>query len=66
MVAQVLIPFMNCRPFSKTWNPDPRYPGSCYIPGLVLWRYLGIPNVVTSLVIIGILVPNEYNLVEDC
>jgi hypothetical protein len=62
MIAQVLIPFMNCRPFSKMWNPDPRYPGSCYIPGLVLWRYLGIPNVVTTLVIMGILVPALYNL----
>jgi hypothetical protein len=38
MVIQVLIPFISCRPFSKTWNPDPRYPGSCSIPGLAFYK----------------------------
>jgi hypothetical protein len=62
MVAQVLIPFINCRPFSKTWNPDPRYQGSCFIPGLALWRYLGIPNVFTTFIIVGIPLPALYHL----
>lgn len=57
MIVQVLIPFLNCRPFSKTWNPDPMSPGSCAIPGLSLWRFLGIPNVFTTLIIVGIPVP---------
>jgi hypothetical protein len=62
MVAQVLIPFIDFRPFSKTWNPDPAYPGRCFIPGLALWMYLGIPNVVTTLINFGIPVPDLYNL----
>jgi hypothetical protein len=62
MIAQVLIPFINCRPFSETWNPDPPYPRSCLIPGLALWRYLGIPNVFTMLIIVGIPVPALYRL----
>ncbi|KAF1842840.1 uncharacterized protein K460DRAFT_356651 [Cucurbitaria berberidis CBS 394.84] len=57
MIAQILIPFINCRPFSKTWNPNPMSPGSCAIPGLSLWRFLGIPNVFTTLIIVGIPVP---------
>ncbi|CAO2653071.1 Nn.00g024820.m01.CDS01 [Neocucurbitaria sp. VM-36] len=57
MIVQVLIPFLNCRPFSKTWSPDPFSPGTCAIPGLLLWRYLGIPNVFTTLIIVGIPVP---------
>jgi hypothetical protein len=55
LVAQVLIPFINCRPFSKTWNPQG--PGSCAIDSLSLWRYLGIPNVITTLIIVAIPVP---------
>jgi hypothetical protein len=52
MLVQCLIPFVNCRPFSKTWNPN--RPGSCAIPGLSLWRYLSVPNVLTTLVVVGL------------
>jgi hypothetical protein len=55
MLVQVLIPFVNCRPFSKTW--DPRGSASCTIPGLSLWRYIGIPNVFTTLIIVTLPVP---------
>jgi hypothetical protein len=62
MATQVLIPFVNCHPFSKTWNPDPRYPGSCFLSGMALWRYLGIPNVFTTVIMVGIPVPALYRL----
>ncbi|KAH8704628.1 hypothetical protein GQ44DRAFT_732250 [Phaeosphaeriaceae sp. PMI808] len=55
MVVQVLIPFINCRPFSKTWLPDT--PGTCSIASLALWRYLSIPNILTTFVVIAIPVP---------
>jgi hypothetical protein len=55
MIAQVLIPFVNCRPFSKTWNPHT--PGHCTVTGLSLWRYLSIPNVVTTALVVAIPVP---------
>ncbi|KAH7070341.1 hypothetical protein BKA63DRAFT_578896 [Paraphoma chrysanthemicola] len=55
MVVQVLYPFLNCRPFSKTWTPQK--PGSCAITSLSLWRYLSIPNVLTTLVVVGIPLP---------
>jgi hypothetical protein len=55
MIAQFLIPFLNCRPFSKTWNPQE--PGSCAISGLALWRYMGAPNVLTTFIMVVIPVP---------
>lgn len=55
MLAQVLVPFVNCRPFRKTWQPEVE--GSCAIEGLDLWRYAGIPNVLTTLLVVGIPVP---------
>lgn len=55
MIAQILIPFLNCRPFNHTWHPESQ--GSCAIPALSLWRYLGIPNVVTTLIIVTLPVP---------
>ncbi|KAH7082041.1 hypothetical protein FB567DRAFT_594549 [Paraphoma chrysanthemicola] len=55
MVVQVLYPFLNCRPFSKTWIPQK--PGGCAITSLSLWRYLSIPNVLTTLVVVGIPLP---------
>lgn len=55
MLVQVLIPFVNCRPFEKTW--DPRGAEYCTIPGLSLWRYIGIPNVFTTLIIVALPVP---------
>lgn len=55
MIVQVLIPFINCRPFSKQWSPTA--PGECSIPTLSLWRYLGIPNVFTTLIVVAIPVP---------
>jgi len=55
MLAQVLITFVNCRPFRKTW--EPQTPGTCAIGSLELWRYAGSPNVLTTLVVMGIPVP---------
>ncbi|KAH7351477.1 hypothetical protein BKA66DRAFT_278843 [Pyrenochaeta sp. MPI-SDFR-AT-0127] len=55
VVVQVLIPFVNCRPFSRNWNPNG--PGSCAILGLSLWRYLSIPNVFTTFIVVLIPVP---------
>jgi hypothetical protein len=53
--AQVLIPFINSRPFSKNWRPEE--PGICAIAGLSLWRYLDIPNVSTTLFTVAIPLP---------
>lgn len=55
LIVQVLIPFINCRPFRKTW--DPETPGNCAIPSLSLWRYLGTPNALTTIMVIAIPVP---------
>lgn len=55
MLIQFIIPFANCRPFSRMWIPWG--PGSCTIPGLALWRYLGIPNVFTTLIMVLIPIP---------
>lgn len=55
MIAQFVIPFVNCRPLSKTWNP--MGPGECSIPTLSLWRYLGIPNMFATFIIVAIPVP---------
>ncbi|KAF2249013.1 hypothetical protein BU26DRAFT_379265, partial [Trematosphaeria pertusa] len=55
-----VIPFANCKPFSKNW--EVMGPGSCAIQPLSLWRYLSIPNVVTTIIIVGIPLPALYKL----
>ncbi|KAF2875535.1 hypothetical protein BDV95DRAFT_591018 [Massariosphaeria phaeospora] len=60
LLVQVLIPFVNCKPFSKMWQPE--RPGFCGIPAQALWRYLSLPNVITTMVIISIPVPSLYKL----
>ncbi|KAF2648664.1 hypothetical protein K491DRAFT_722389 [Lophiostoma macrostomum CBS 122681] len=64
MIVQIIIPFANCKPFSYNWNlslPE----GSCAFSGLHLWRYLSIPNVVTTIIMILIPLPVLYNLKVD-
>lgn len=60
LLVQVIIPFANCKPFSHTW--DVFGPGTCAIDGLLLWRYLSIPNVLTTIIMVGIPVPALYRL----
>jgi hypothetical protein len=60
LIIQVIIPFANCKPFSHTW--DPLGPGTCAFPGLNLWRYLSIPNIITTIIMVGIPLPALYNL----
>jgi hypothetical protein len=55
MVAQSLVPFFNCPPFSKT--RDPQKPGSCATASLSLWRYMSTSNVLTTLMVVTILLP---------
>ena len=62
LIVQLIIPFANCKPFSKTWNISPAVPGSCAFPALNLWRYLSIPNIVTTIVMICIPLPTLYKL----
>lgn len=60
LIIQVIIPFANCKPFSHSW--DPFGPGSCAFPGLNLWRYLSIPNVISTIIMIAIPLPALYKL----
>lgn len=60
LLVQVIIPFANCRPFSQNWNP--MGPGRCAIPALNLWRYISIPNLVTTFIMICIPLPALYKL----
>ncbi|KAF2825050.1 hypothetical protein CC86DRAFT_408187 [Ophiobolus disseminans] len=55
LLVQILIPFVNCRPFRKTW--EPRTPGTCAMKSLSLWRYAGNPNAITTLIVVAIPVP---------
>lgn len=59
-VVQVIIPMSNCKPFSYNWNK--RADGSCAIDGLQLWKFMSIPNVVSTIVMIGIPVPAMWRL----
>ncbi|KAF2009204.1 hypothetical protein BU24DRAFT_84451 [Aaosphaeria arxii CBS 175.79] len=59
-IVQVIIPFANCKPFSKTWTSMGS--GECLVSGLDLWRYLSIPNVVTTIIMICIPLPVLYKL----
>ncbi|PSN68077.1 hypothetical protein BS50DRAFT_573043 [Corynespora cassiicola Philippines] len=60
MVVQFIIPFANCKPFSKMWTPDG--PGTCAIASLSLWRYLSLPNVFTTVLMIAIPFPKLFGL----
>jgi hypothetical protein len=62
LVIQVIIPFANCKPFSKTWHPLPTHDGKCAFEGLNLWRYLSIPNMLTTILMIAIPLPALYRL----
>ncbi|KAF1971974.1 hypothetical protein BU23DRAFT_168768 [Bimuria novae-zelandiae CBS 107.79] len=60
LLVQVVIPFANCRPFSATWTLGAE--SMCAINGLFLWKYLSIPNVVTTLVVVAIPIPALWKL----
>ncbi|KAF2183129.1 hypothetical protein K469DRAFT_499974, partial [Zopfia rhizophila CBS 207.26] len=60
LFVQVLIPFANCKPFSYTWNK--MIDGKCAMDGIVLWRYLSIPNIVTDVIMVAIPIPALYKL----
>ncbi|KAF2637186.1 hypothetical protein P280DRAFT_483075 [Massarina eburnea CBS 473.64] len=59
-IVQLLIPFGNCRPFPRNW--DVFGPGSCTIDGLALWKYMSIPNVLTTFFIVAVPVPALWRL----
>lgn len=61
LLIQILIPLLNCKPFSATWTLS-AHPSACAIPGLSLWKYLSVPNLVTTLVVVCIPVPALYKL----
>ena len=60
LLVQVIIPFANCKPFSATWTLGAE--SACAINGLYLWKYLSIPNVVTTIVVVCIPIPALYKL----
>ncbi|KAJ4304780.1 hypothetical protein N0V90_000308 [Kalmusia sp. IMI 367209] len=60
LLVQVVIPFANCKPFSATWTLGAEE--ACAINGLALWRYLSIPNVITTLIVVALPVPAMYKL----
>jgi hypothetical protein len=60
LLFQFIIPFANCRPFSYNWNRQQN--GTCAIEPLSLWRYLSIPNVLSTIIIVGIPIPALYRL----
>jgi len=60
LIVQVIIPFANCKPFYKTWTLGAEQ--ACAINGLYLWKYLSIPNVITTLIVVAIPVPAVYKL----
>ncbi|KAF2729627.1 hypothetical protein EJ04DRAFT_555963 [Polyplosphaeria fusca] len=60
-VIQVIIPFANCKPLAYNWNRRTMQ-GSCAFDGLALWRYLTIPNIVTTFVMVLIPLPALYKL----
>jgi hypothetical protein len=59
-IAQLIISMANCRPFSRNWNYEG--PGTCTISGIALWRYMGIPSILTTLIIVAIPVPTLIKL----
>jgi hypothetical protein len=60
LLFQLIVPFANCRPFSYNWNRQQK--GTCTIEPLLLWRYLSIPNVLTTTIVVGIPMPALYRL----
>ncbi|KAK7184940.1 hypothetical protein DPSP01_002767 [Paraphaeosphaeria sporulosa] len=60
LLVQVIIPFANCRPFSASWTLGQQ--SQCAISGLALWKYLSIPNVIGTLVVVAIPLPALYKL----
>lgn len=60
LLVQVIIPFANCRPFSATWTLGQQ--SKCAVSGLALWKYLSIPNVLTTFVVVAIPLPALYKL----
>jgi hypothetical protein len=59
-IIQLIIPFANCKPFSRSWQPSG--PGHCVFNEIYLWRYLTIPNTVMTIVIVIIPLPALYKL----
>ncbi|KAL1600677.1 hypothetical protein SLS60_007065 [Paraconiothyrium brasiliense] len=60
LLVQVIIPFANCRPFRATWTLGQQ--NLCSIDGLILWKYLSIPNVITTFIVVAIPIPALYKL----
>lgn len=61
LIIQFIIPFANCKPFNRTWSPEGQAT-SCAFSGLTLWRYLSIPNILTTVIMVCIPLPALYNL----
>lgn len=61
LITLFLIPFANCKPLSYNWNKKDGA-GSCAIAPLSLWRYLSIPSVVTTVMVVCIPIPALYRL----
>ncbi|KAF2680358.1 hypothetical protein K458DRAFT_393005 [Lentithecium fluviatile CBS 122367] len=61
LLMQFVIPFANCRPLAYNWDMAVAG-GKCAIAPLALWRYLSIPNMLTTLIIVGIPVPALWRL----
>jgi hypothetical protein len=59
-ITQLVLTMANCRPFSKNWNYEG--PGTCTISGIAMWRYMGLPNIITTLIIAAIPVPTLVRL----
>ncbi|PVH99780.1 hypothetical protein DM02DRAFT_416948 [Periconia macrospinosa] len=59
-VIQVVVPFSNCKPFAYNW--DKAIPGSCAIDALKLWKYMSIPNVCSTVVMVCMPVPAMWRL----
>ena len=51
-IFQILIVFFNCRPLS--WNFNPKGEPTCAIPGIILWRFGDLPNLLST-ILIGII-----------
>ncbi|KAJ4360920.1 uncharacterized protein N0V89_001489 [Didymosphaeria variabile] len=60
LLVQVIIPFANCRPFSASWSLSQQ--DLCTINGLILWKFLSIPNVITTFIVVAIPIPALYKL----
>jgi hypothetical protein len=61
LIVQLILPFANCKPFSYNWKMKDSS-GTCAIAPKSLWRYLTIPNVITTIIMVGIPIPALYRL----